>query len=460
MMDSFGEGPRVAWGRIVRVRLNHKRPPMTDITKSKKTKFPNVFAMPTGGHLVRARVVDPVDGKQREIKKVLPLDALQAHQWLQSEIARIKSGKPLPQAAKLRFSEFAESLLEEKLAKGEIRSAKGKERWGYTLVHLLEGTNGEKAEKHVPAFGDMFVDKIHVSHVEQWKLGIAGLIAAGDYSPVTVNGWLSILRVVAKAAARKFELSRSFAEGVEDFDTSEHVTYTVEEPNALLPEQVPTFLGAMRELYPQHYAMAFLGFATGLRPSMLRPLRRKGPNPDVLWEQKRILIRRSETKGEVMNKTKSGARYPIDLPKDVMDVLTWHAETQLSTPEQQESDLLFPSITGGFRAACVLNKPFADVCGRLGLPLLTQRGLRRTFQDLTRAAKVDILIKKSISGHATGGMDELYSAVSPAEQRESIAKVIQLFGSGGATSEAVTDASGNLCGNLTDESGTQKEKTG
>jgi len=429
---------------------------MTDISKSKKTKFPNVFAMPTGGHLVRARVVDPVDGKQREIKKVLPLDALQAHQWLQAELARIKSGRPLPQVAKLRFSEFAESLLSEKVEKGEIRSAKGRERWGYTLVHLIDGTTGEKAEKHVPAFGDMYVDKIHVSHVEAWKLGLASLINAGDYSPVTVNGWLSILRVVMKAAKRTFELPHPATEGVEDFDVSEHVTYTAEEPNALLPEQVPMFLAAIRELYPQHYGMTFLGFATGLRPSMLRPLRRKGSNPDVLWPHCRILIRRSETKGEVMNKTKTGTRYPIDVPKDLMDVLTWHAETQLSTPEQQESDLLFPSIAGGFRAATVLNKPFADVCERLGLPLLTQRGLRRTFQDLMRRAKVDILIKKSISGHATDNMVELYSTVAPTEQRESIAKVIYLFGAGGATSEA----SGTLSGTHGDESGTRNEKAG
>lgn len=31
--------------------------------------------------------------------------------------------------------------------------------------------------------------------------------------------------------------------------------------------------------------MTFLGFATGLRPSSLRPLRRTGPTPDVLWDQ-------------------------------------------------------------------------------------------------------------------------------------------------------------------------------
>jgi hypothetical protein len=32
-----------------------------------------------------------------------------------------------------------------------------------------------------------------------------------------------------------------------------------------------------------------------------------------------------------------------------MAVLKWHVKTQLETPEQRESDLLFPSIKGGFR---------------------------------------------------------------------------------------------------------------
>ena len=39
---------------------------------------------------------------------------------------------------------------------------------------------------------------------------------------------------------------------MKDFDESEHETYSEEQPNALLPEEVPRFLGAMRELFPQH----------------------------------------------------------------------------------------------------------------------------------------------------------------------------------------------------------------
>ena len=115
---------------------------------------------------------------------------------------------------------------------------------------MISGTTGE-SELYVPAFGDMYIDKIHVSHVEAWKRGIAGLIKASDYSPTTANGWLAILRAIMRAAKRKYGLSHLATEDVTDFDTSDWITYSEEEPNSLTIEQVPRFLGLLRELYPQ-----------------------------------------------------------------------------------------------------------------------------------------------------------------------------------------------------------------
>jgi integrase len=66
-------------------------------------------------------------------------------------------------------------------------------------------------------------------------------------------------------------------------------------PNSLTPEQVGPFLAALRENIPQHYAMAFLGFATGLRSSSLRPLRRKGDEVDVLLNVGKLRVRQSQT---------------------------------------------------------------------------------------------------------------------------------------------------------------------
>ena len=131
--------------------------------------------------------------------------------------------------------------------------------------------------------------------------------------------------------------------------------------------------------------MTFLGFATGLRPSSLRPLRRRGAQADIKWDEGKLPIRRSQTRGEeVMQMTKQRTRYSITVPKAVLDVLTWHIEQQLKTPEQQDSDLLFPSTVGNFRSPTVLNKPFADVAEELDLPASSQRVMRRTYNDVGR----------------------------------------------------------------------------
>jgi retron-type reverse transcriptase len=329
----------------------------------------------------------------------------------------------------LGFSEFAASLFETKAKNGDIKSAAGRRRWADVLVHLIKGTTGHRSKRYVEGFGDYFIDKITFAHVERWKNQMADLVQAGDYSPTTINGWLAIFKVIMKAAKRSFQLPTLATEGVEPFDTSDRVVYSEESPNALQPEEVGPFLAYFREHYPTHFAMAYLGFATGLRPSSLRPLRRSGAQADVKWDEGRLLIRRSQTLGdEVMDTTKNKRRYSIDLPADVMRVLRWHVETQLRTPEQQDSELLFPSTTGGFRSAQVLGKPFARTAKALGLEKkISQRAMRRTFNDLRRAAQIEDIVARSISGHLTQEMGEHYSTVNATEQRAALAKVIQLF---------------------------------
>jgi integrase len=264
--------------------------------------------------------------------------------------------------------------------------------------------------------------QIRCEHVEQWQLGIADLIGRKAYAPTTANSWLTVLKVIFKAAKRELGLTSNPTEGIECFDTSEHTTYTEEEPNALDAEDAQRFLTGMRDEFPQHYAMTFLGFATGLRPSSLRPLRRKGATPDVLWDEGALLVRRSHTLGEeVMRKTKTGLRQRINLPPQVIEVLRWHVETMLVTGEQEASDLLFPRNDGLFRSESSLKKAFAEVGRLIGLTKrFSPRGMRRTFNDLARAAKVESLVTKSISGHLTDRMKDHYSTVSPGEQRESM----------------------------------------
>lgn len=67
--------------------------------------------------------------------------------------------------------------------------------------------------------------------------------------------------------------------------------------------------------------------------------------------------------------------------------------------------------------------------------------MRRTFQDLARAAGVEGIITRSICGH-TPDMTELYSSVNGGEQRASIGRVISLFARDPHATQAATGERG------------------
>jgi len=101
------------------------------------------------------------------------------------------------------------------------------------------------------------------------------------------------------------------------------------------------------------------------------------------------------------------------------------------------------------------------VAERIGLgKKFTQRGLRRTFNDLARNANVEGLVTKSISGHLTDRMKDHYSTVSAAEQSEGIGRVIKLVEAAPVGVPANDDASGMHCGMHSPECGMHQEKTG
>jgi hypothetical protein len=88
---------------------------------------------------------------------------------------------------------------------------------------------------------------------------------------------------------------------------------------------MPLFLAKMKQRHAEHYAMTFLGFVIGARPSTLRPLRRSGPESDVLWNERIVLLRRSNPSGdEIMDQTKTGLDQDIPLPPAAIRVLRQH----------------------------------------------------------------------------------------------------------------------------------------
>lgn len=387
-----------------------------------------IWALKTGGYLVRARTTNPRTGKRHDVMRALPdaklNDAKRVRVELMTEVRERAQGST---SSRMLFAKYAASLFRRKVEAGDLASAKTRERWSGTLTHLVN------------EIGALYVDEIDVATLERLRDVFAGRIKEKKLSPRTANGYISILRVVFKRATKELRLRENSALEIAYFPVKLHRTYTREKPNSLTTELARKFLEKMMDLHPQHYAMTLLGFTTGLRPSSLRPLRRTGATPDVLWHENKIIVRRSNSMAqEVMESTKTGIDIELSLPNDVMAVLHWHVGVLLDPPlsdrwkkpplwwrkKMASSELLFPARHGGMRSRSTLDKPFREVGEAIGLPFrLTPRGMRRTFKDLARTAGVTEAASKAVSGHQTEAMHEHYQTVQGDEMRAELSKI-------------------------------------
>jgi integrase len=383
----------------------------------KPTKHSGIYKTPTG-YRVRVRAMDPKTGTLRGANREFEGITLDQALVRQAELRGwIRAGGQSDTRERLRYGDYATSLFKRKLGSGDLKSAKSRERWAQTQDGHL-----------IPAFGDWFIDQLRRGDIEEWKAAQGARVTKGKLSPHTVNGWLRILLTTLRQAVVDLDQEYDPTKGIRPLDTSTWHTYTEEEPNSLTVDEVPRFMATARALCPQHFAMLALGLATGRRPSELRPLRRQGPTPDILWTDGVLLVRRSETRGEVMERTKTGKRLRIPLPTVLMEILQQHVDT-LPVGPMRQSELLFPSTSGGYRAPSCLDKPIVEIAKAAKIKkALSPRFMRRTFQDLGRAANVHDFVVKAISGHATTSMQERYSSVSGEEVRTGLAKVIALAG--------------------------------
>lgn len=374
-----------------------------------KPSRPGVWKLREGGWFCRARVTDPKTGRMTEVSGVRDdPSADDAYAWLRAEVQQVRSGRTRALAERKHFDEFAASVLERKILHGDIWSPAGKAKWGDVLQHHL-----------VPRFGDMFVDAITRDDIAAWYDETAAQVLAGEIAASSATSRLGVLKQILPDVTADFT----------GFKTPPgRETYSAESPNSLKPHHVPKFLEHVFQAWPQHYAMVVLGFSTGLRPSSMRPLRREGPKADVKWEDGELHIRRSQTRGEAVERTKTeSTRGVIPLPPELLAVLRWHVD-QLSE-RQLATDLLFPSEQGGYRSASVLVKPFDDVAAAMKLGYeVSARAMRRTFKDLCRACEVRDAVSMAVAGHASEAMHRRYSTISLDERREGIAKVISIMG--------------------------------
>jgi hypothetical protein len=422
------QGARRSWTREARVA---KDPPVIDLLRNVVAAAARLFApraiVAAENLLLRHQLIvlrrSSPRPRLRRLDRWL-IATLREHDYPSSRWCA-----PMP-----TFSAFAASLFEDKVKAGDIRSASGRVKWAQTLEHHL-----------LPAFGPYLLDQLRHADIAQWRVQMAGKIHDGTYSPHTANKWLQVMRLILKAAVMQFELPRNPVDCIKNSTRASTATRR-RSPTASPWKRCPASCRRCGSSARSTSLSCALVSSWGIVPRRCDRFGGQGATPDVDFDEGNLLVQRSHTEGdEVMARTMTKIRQRITLPPVLIDILRWHVDTQLTTDAMRESELLFPAEDGGFRSRSALKKPFVSVANAVGLKKhVSPKAMRRTFQDLARAAEVKDIVARAISGHATETMQHHYSTVAADEKKLAIAKVIELAGVRKALPEGTSGPGGMI----------------
>jgi len=393
---------------------------ISSVKEKKATRYPGVFRLDQTTYWIRAKVVDPRTGLHKEIDRVL--EGVTAHEAAQTRDRLINEIKDaVERAQKQRVGEFARSWLESKALKLDPTTVR---------------TYADALENHIlPALGDYYYDVLTPADVQKWidesmrrgwtseKRGSKrkNKAARRAYSSDTVKGWFRVFRTMTRDAMATLNLQRDPTLRISVPDDAGDP----DEANALSPEQLASFLSAMRENYPQHYALVVLLAYTGLRFCHASALHWSDWN-----EAKRVLrVSRKQVRGKVgsvTRKKQAVKEYPVE--PELAEILRDHRRRMLKEQAPGLSKgLMFPSKVGTYRTPNTLDIAWARCLALANIEKrFTPHGLRYTFTDLVRRANVDAVVRRALTGHVTEEMQRHYSTVGIDEKRAAIAGVMRL----------------------------------
>jgi integrase len=398
----------------------------------------------SGDWKIRVVRADPRTHKRREKKWTLPnsatlKDAVLKHDELVQEI--LSGGRP--KQGGWTVTAYAASWLNRRLPR--LASDLTRERYQLALDnHIL------------PMFGDWMIEAIDSMAIDEWMVKPRNRFELHDemparallpkrepepYSPDTINGWWRIFKMMLQDAVNELGLPRDPTLGVRPLPKRTKID---KETNTLTAEEVTTLFTVCQRDYPQWFAFIVLGFAIGARPGELRPLRW---GTDLDLDTGKLTLRQSQSRRYV-GPTKTKTEREMLLPPEVIEVLRWH-KIWLKNARHPAADgpLVFPPsgtrwrpgrwrsmasrapATNNYLAASALDRPFAAMIEASKISRhITPKAFRRTFNDIARkAAGLNNVVTRALTGHQSIEMQETYSTVDLQEKRAGLTKVFSLF---------------------------------
>lgn len=390
-------------------------------SKGTKTIYPGVEKLGKQRFKIDGEAIDSRTGRTKQVERILNgVTARQASMIRAEELDKIRTGVPDGKREKQRLRDSSESWLKLKTPSVDWRTA---ETYTYALAHVC-GEPGHKIDAEEGGLGDFYDDAFTRTDVQTWVNSQLGF----GYSPETIRGWLRVFRQMATDygwADPTFRISLP--------ETPDRG------PNKLNEEQLIAFLAAMRRQYPQHYALTLVLAFTGLRFCHATALRFE----DIDEANGVLKIKQKQVRGKVGQVSrKKKAPNEIPVVKEILDAIRWHRQTMLTDQHPGlASGYIFPSSNGKlFLGTNSLKKAWTASLKAAGIAeRFTVHGLRKTFNDVTRRAKVDPLVIKSITGHVTEDMREHYSTVDLSEKRQAVVAFQNRLGFSSKTVDQTVD---------------------
>ena len=240
------------------------------------------------------------------------------------------------------------------------------------------------------------------------------------------SGW----RVPANPAAR---LRAVPERGEEELDSDDPV-------NLLTADEMARFMAALKEMFPQWYALAFTQFATASRFSEVSALRwedideGRGIDPHPPGQ-----LADAGVHGEDRLRRR---RNPA-LTDELRGVLSEWRELLARSHRHADSGWVFPSKAGKpHHNASGMGKAFEACLKEIGVERrFSSHGLRRTANDLIRRVASGE-VARAITGHVTERMTEHYSHVDVGEKKAAVEGMLRLVKAAGHRRRPATARSG------------------
>lgn len=391
--------------------------------KGKATKHPGIERLPDGRWKVYLTWIDERTGRRIHRRKIVQGDLNAAQKARAALREQEKSGPP---ASRPRFGAFADAWLE---------------RHRKSLEDSTEDRYERDVENLKEEFSEWWVDKITYEELDRWRLAMLELKDAkgnpAGYAPPTINGWHRTMRLILDVAVRRGLVRTNAARQLQ---TLKEERTKGPRGTSLSAKQFKAFNEAIPVAVEKKLIAPDMGRAVtavawmGARAGEVIALRW---TDDVDGE---LHVERSVWRGlEKEDKTDDPRRVTISPPlRAALD-----EQRRWLIAEQHEglpSGLVFPSnpqqAHGAatklkrdvlwYRSQSALNNAVATICEEAKLPRVTPHALRRTFEDLTRAAGVDALVRRAIHGWRSERAQGIYATVSREERDAAAAAVVRL----------------------------------